>query len=126
MLHIEIDILTSRRGCVIITNAGVKIDAFTFKNNYGDFISLKEKLAFLVDPNQIKISFESTGQYGTNLKSFISTLGYTYLEFNPQLTSQFTKDTSLRRTKFPSFLSFFLIFVKMFLLSQQVTLLGIV
>jgi transposase len=64
-----------------------------------NMINLKTELSVLGDHDQIKIGFESTGHYGINLKSFLSKLGYTYLEFNPQLTSQFSKATTLRRTK---------------------------
>ena len=99
MFHVGIDISKSKHDCFITTTAGVKITAFTFKNDYDGFQSLKEALTSLGDQDQIKIGFESTGHYGTNLKSFISNLGYTYLEFNPQLTSQFSRATSLRRTK---------------------------
>jgi transposase len=99
MFHIGIDISKFKHDCFIATDAGVKVKAFAFMNDYEGFQRLKHELIALGDQNQIKIGFESTGHYGINLKSFLSKLGYTYLEFNPQLTSQFSKATTLRRTK---------------------------
>ncbi|MCU0104156.1 IS110 family transposase [Acholeplasma vituli] len=97
--HVGIDISKFKHDYFIATDAGVKISAFTFMNDYEGFQKLKNELSVLGDPKQIKIGFESTGHYGINLKSFLSSLGYTYLEFNPQLKSQFSKATTLRRTK---------------------------
>ncbi len=99
MFHVGIDISKFKHDCFIARDAGVKISAFTFMNDYEGFQKLKNELSVLGDPKQIKIGFESTGHSGINLKSFLSSLGYTYLEFNPQLTSQFSKATTLRRTK---------------------------
>ncbi|HHX75788.1 MAG TPA: IS110 family transposase [Acholeplasmataceae bacterium] len=99
MFHVGIDISKFKHDCYIATNAGVKIGSFQFKNDHEGFQTLRKDLESLGEPGQIKIGFESTGHYGINLKSFLSKLGYTYLEFNPQLTSKFSKATSLRRTK---------------------------
>lgn len=99
MFHIGIDISKSKHDCFIATDAGVKVKSFTFKNDLEGFLSLKENLEILGDPNLIKIGFESTGHYGVNLKSYLSKLGYTFIEFNPQLTSKFSQATSLRRAK---------------------------
>ncbi len=99
MFHVGIDISKFKHDCFIATNAGDKIGSFTFNNDHDGFQTLKVELESLGDANQIKIGFESTGHYGINLKSFLSKLGYTYLEFNPQLTSKFSKATSLRKAK---------------------------
>lgn len=99
MFHVENDISKFKHDCFIATDSDVKINAFSFENDYEGFQMLKDQLSSLGSQNQIKIGFESTGHYGINLKSFLSKLGYTYLEFNPQLTSQFSKATTLRRTK---------------------------
>lgn len=99
MFHVGIDISKFKHDCFIATNAGVKMSSFTFKNDHEGFQTLKSELESLGDSTQIKIGFESTGHYGINLKSFLSNLGYTYLEFNPQLTSKFSRATSLRKTK---------------------------
>jgi|SRR5690554_2927139 len=99
MFHVGIDISKFKHDCFIATNADDKIGSFTFNNDHDGFQTLKVELESLGDANQIKIGFESTGHYGINLKSFLSKLGYTYLEFNPQLTSKFSKATSLRKAK---------------------------
>lgn len=99
MFHVGIDISKFKHDCFIATNAGEMIRSFEFKNDHDGFQTLKKELESLGEQNQIKIGFESTGHYGINLKSFLSHLGYTYLEFNPQLTSKFSKATSLRRAK---------------------------
>lgn len=99
MFHIGIDISKFKHDCFIATESGVKVKAFTFNNSYEGFTTLQEELKHLGDHNQIKIGFESTGHYGINLKSYLSHLGYTYIEFNPQLTSKFSQATTLRRTK---------------------------
>ncbi len=99
MFHVGIDISKFKHDCFIATNAGDKIGSFTFTNDHDGFQTLKSELESLGKQNQIKIGFESTGHYGINLKSFLSKLGYTYLEFNPQLTNKFSKATSLRKAK---------------------------
>ena len=99
MFHVGIDISKFKHDCFIATNAGDKIGSFTFKNDHEGFRTLKDELESLGEQSQIKIGFESTGHYGINLKSFLSNLGYTYLEFNPQLTSKFSQATSLRKAK---------------------------
>jgi transposase len=99
MFHVGIDISKFKHDCFIATNAGDKIRSFTFTNDHEGFQTLKDELESLGEQSQIKIGFESTGHYGINLKSFLSKLGYTYLEFNPQLTNKFSKATSLRRAK---------------------------
>src|SRR5690554_5435185 len=99
MFHIGIDISKFKHDCFIATRAGVKVKAFTFNNTYEGFQTLQEALNALGDRDQIKIGVESTGHYGVNLKSYLSSLGYTYIEFNQQLTSQLSKVTTLRRTK---------------------------
>lgn len=58
-----------------------------------------KQLQVLDSTQEIRIGLESTGHYGTNLKQFIFASGYTYLEFNPNKTHQFSKAMSLRRTK---------------------------
>ncbi|VEU80035.1 IS110 family RNA-guided transposase [Haploplasma axanthum] len=99
MFHVGIDISKFKHDCFIATNAGDTVLSFTFNNDHEGFQTLKKELVALGDKTQIKIGLESTGHYGINLKSFLSKLGYTYLEFNPQLTNKFSKATSLRKTK---------------------------
>ena len=46
-----------------------------------------------------KIGLESTGHYGQNLKLFLESNGFTFMEFNPLLISRFVRSKSLRNTK---------------------------
>ena len=99
MYLIGIDISKYKHDCFIATEAGIPIKAFSFDNNRLGFDLLLETLKSLDQSQEIRIGLESTGQYGSNLKQFITTSGYTYLEFNPYLTHMFSKALSLRKTK---------------------------
>jgi len=99
MYHIGIDISKFKHNCFIATDAGVKVKEFIFDNNASGLNELLDSLKSLEDPSEIKIGFESTGHYGTNLKQYLSNLGYTYVEFNAYLTHMFSKASSLRKTK---------------------------
>lgn len=99
MYLIGIDISKYKHDCFIATEAGVSIKAFSFDNNKLGFDSFLETLKSLDQSKEIRIGLESTGHYGSNLKQFITTSGYTYLEFNPYLTHMFSKALSLRKTK---------------------------
>lgn len=46
-----------------------------------------------------KIGLESTGHYGQNLKLFLESNGFTFMEFNPLLISRFVRSKSPRNTK---------------------------
>ena len=56
-------------------------------------------LAKLKSKGKIKIGFESTGHYATNLKVFLSSHKFTFMEFNPLLIHKFISTQSLRKTK---------------------------
>jgi transposase len=99
MYLIGIDISKYKHDCFIATEAGVSVKAFSFLNNRLGFDSFLEILKSLDQSQDIRIGLESTGHYGSNLKQFITTFGYTYLEFNPYLTHMFSKALSLRKTK---------------------------
>jgi transposase len=99
MYLIGIDISKYKHDCFIATEAGVTIKAFSFENNRLGFDLFLEVIRSLDQSKEIRIGLESTGHYGSNLKRFITTSGYTYLEFNPYLTHMFSKALSLRKTK---------------------------
>jgi transposase len=99
MYLIGIDISKYKHDCFIATEAGVVVKAFSFDNNRLGFDSFLETLKSLDSAQDIRIGLESTGHYGSNLKQFICASGYTYLEFNPYLTHQFSKALTLRKTK---------------------------
>jgi len=98
MCFIGIDVSKYKHDCFIATEAK-SIKAFQFDNNRLGFDLFLTTLKSLDQSQEIRIGLEATGHYGTNLKQFICASGYTYLEFNPYLTHQFSKAMSLRKTK---------------------------
>jgi transposase len=99
MYLVGIDISKYKHNCFIATETGMQLKEFNFENNFEGFKQFHQVLTQLDQDQEIRIGLESTGHYGTNLKQFITASGYTYLEFNPYLTHQFSKAMSLRRTK---------------------------
>ena len=99
MYLVGIDISKYKHNCFIATKSGVPLKEFVFENNLEGFKLFHQVLSELDQGQEIRTGLESTGHYGTNLKQFIVASGYTYLEFNPYLTHQFSKAMSLRRTK---------------------------
>lgn len=99
MYLVGIDISKYKHNCFVATDSGVPLKEFVFENNIDGFKLFHKALSELKQDQEIRIGLESTGHYGTNLKQFIVASGYTYLEFNPYLTHQFSKAMSLRRTK---------------------------
>ena len=97
---IGIDIAKYKHDCFIMDHNGEVIySSFAFKNDktgFNEFYSIIEKL----DSNQEKkIGFEATGHYGMNLKEFLEDKNLSYMEINPILIKEFSKATTLRRTK---------------------------
>ncbi|MBU1141651.1 MAG: IS110 family transposase [Firmicutes bacterium] len=99
MYLVGIDISKYKHNCFIATETGVQLKEFVFENNFEGFKMFHKSLSELDQDQEIRIGLESTGHYGTNLKQFITASRYTYLEFNPYLTHQFSKAMSLRKTK---------------------------
>ena len=97
---VGIDIAKFKHDCFIMNHEGEVIrNPFTFKNDKTGFNELLSVLSSL-DSNQIiKIGFEATGHYATNLKIFLEENNFSYMEFNPILIKKFSQATTLRRTK---------------------------
>ena len=86
MYFIGIDISKFKHDCAIIDEAGDTVTAsWSFANNCEGFSLLKQLLDAL--DGQKKIGFESTGHYGHNLKLFLETNNFSFMEFNPLLVS---------------------------------------
>lgn len=98
MYYVGLDISKFKHDCAVIdSNTGEVTPSWSFTNDYEGFSSLK---AFLDGfDGEKRIGFESTGHYGQNLKQFLETNGFTFMEFNPLLTARFVRSKSLRRTK---------------------------
>ena len=79
-----------------------------FSNDREGFSHFKALLDSL--EGEKKMGLESTGHYGQNLKQFLESNGFTFMEFNPLLVSRFVrtnpseirKPTPLTRSASPS------------------------
>jgi len=97
---VGIDLAKFHHECLIINHYGeVIIKSFTFDNTHHGFRSMLSALSSLDASESIKIGFEATGHYGTNLKNFLTHHGYDFMEIHPVLINQFSKSSSLRKTK---------------------------
>lgn len=100
MYYVGIDIAKYKHDCCIIDqNHKIIKDSFTFANNQSGFNDLLSTLSSLGSKSNIKIGFESTGHYGTNLKVFLSQHNFNFMEFNALLLHKFIETQSLRKLK---------------------------
>jgi transposase len=98
MYFVGIDISKFKHDCAIIDDLGdVVTPSWSFSNDCEGFSLLAELLTNL--GKNVKIGFESTGHYGQNLKLFLESNSFTFMEFNPLLISRFVCSKSLRKTK---------------------------
>ena len=89
---VGIDIAKYKHDCFIHDHNGVVIHhSFTFSNNLSGFNQLLLTLDSLDKNQKIKIGFEATGHYGTNLKQFLKANHFDFMEINPLLIKQFSK-----------------------------------
>ena len=97
---VGIDIAKYKHDCFICDHSGEVIRrSFTFSNNQTGFKELLSALNSLDNNQKIKIGFEATGHYGSNLKQFLKANDFDFMEINPLLIKQFSKATTLRKTK---------------------------
>ena len=98
MYFVGIDISKFKHDCAIIDDIGdVVTPSWSFNNDCEGFSLLADLLTNL--GKDVKIGFESTGHYGQNLKLFLESNSFTFMEFNPLLISRFVRSKSLRKTK---------------------------
>lgn len=98
MYFAGIDISKFKHDCVVIDEIGnIILPSWSFNNNCEGFSLLRERLCGLKD--DVKIGLEATGHYGQNLKLFLETNGFSFMEFNPLLISRFVSSKTLRNTK---------------------------
>ena len=98
MYYIGIDISKFKHDCAVIDDVGEVITpSWSFANDHEGFSQLKVLLDSL--GTETRIGLESTGHYGTNLKLFLESIGFSFMEFNPLLINRFVKSKSLRKTK---------------------------
>ena len=81
MYYVGIDIAKYKHDCIVINDKHRVIKkSFTFSNDSSGFNSLLTVLTKLKAKSKIKIGFESTGHYATNLKVFLSSHKFTFME----------------------------------------------
>jgi len=98
MYFVGIDISKFKHDCAIVDELGdVVTPSWSFNNDCEGFSLLKELLISL--DGETKIGLESTGHYGQNLKLFLESNGFSFVEINPLLVSRFVRSKSLRNTK---------------------------
>ena len=98
MYFIGIDISKFKHDCAVIDDLGEVITpSWSFTNDSEGFSQLKLLLDSL--DAETRIGLESTGHYGMNLKLFLETNNFSFMEFNPLLINRFVKSKSLRKTK---------------------------
>lgn len=99
MICVGIDISKYKHDCFILTDFGdVLNEGFSFRNNAEGFGQLQKELERCRNGDAFRIGFEATGNYGINLKLFLESVGYDYMEINPVLVKKYIQSTSLRRT----------------------------
>ena len=98
MYFVGIDISKFKHDCAIIDDLGdVITSSWSFTNDCEGFSQFKQLLQAL--GGKQKIGFESTGHYGQNLKLFLESNNFSFMEINPLLISRFVRSKSLRNTK---------------------------
>ena len=95
MYFVGNDISKFKHDCAVIDEfGGIVQPSWSFGNDCEGFTLLKERIDSL--PGEKKIGLEATGHYGQNLKLFLETNGFAFMEFNPLLVSRFVCGKSLR------------------------------
>ena len=100
MYYVGIDISKYKHDCFILDQSGsTVVNDFVFANSHEGFASLKTLLQSIASPDEIKIGFEATSHYTSNLKRFLENAHYSFMESNPALISKFIHAQTLRKTK---------------------------
>jgi len=99
MYYAGIDVSKYKHDCFIQTDFGDVINAgFSFANTACGFGVLQAELEKYGRGN-IRIGLEATGNYGINLKLFLESAGFDFMEINPLLIKEHIKSMTLRKTK---------------------------
>lgn len=100
MYFVGIDVSKYKHDCFVLTDAGEIItNDLVFENNHDGFSKLLSLLESFDSSDEIRIGFEATGHYTSNLKRFLENAHYSFMESNPALLSRFIHSQTLRRTK---------------------------
>lgn len=101
MYLVGIDCAKFKHDCCILDDTKQSIiQSFSFTNDREGFAELLNVLNALKPlADKIKIGFEATGHYTTNLKLFLEENEFDYMEFNPIKIHKFIQSVSVRKTK---------------------------
>ena len=98
MNYVGIDISKYKHDGFILSDFGEIVnEGFTFTNTAEGFKQLQIELERCGKDN-VCIGFEATGNYGVNLKLFLESIGFDYMEINPLLVKEYVRSNTLRRT----------------------------
>ena len=97
--YIGIDISKFKHDFCIISNAGeVIIENSSFENNKKGFQYFLNQLK-PYEKSSVRIVFEATGHYSSNLELFLTNQEYSFMKINPLVVHQFLKARSLPEQK---------------------------
>lgn len=100
MYFIGIDVSKYKHDCFIVHESGEVIaNDLVISNSHDGFSVLLSTLESLGSSQEIRIGFEATGHYTSNLKRFLENAHYSFMESNPALISKFIHSQTLRKTK---------------------------
>ena len=97
--YIGIDISKFKHDFCIISNAGeVIVENSSFENNKKGFQYFLNQLK-PYEKSSVRIAFEATGHYSSNLELFLTNQEYSFMKINPLVVHQFLKARSLPEQK---------------------------
>ncbi len=100
MYFVGIDVSKYKHDCFILNELGeVIVNDLVIANSHDGFALLLSTLESLDHSSEIKIGFEATGHYTSNLKRFLENAHYSFMESNPALISKYIHSQTLRKTK---------------------------
>lgn len=100
MYFVGIDVSKYKHDCFIMNHFGETIvHDFIFTNDRNGFAELLSLLQSLDLSQEMRIGFEATGHYTSNLKRFLEKAHYSFMESNPALISKYIHSQTLRKTK---------------------------
>ncbi|WP_317913480.1 IS110 family transposase [Carnobacterium maltaromaticum] len=102
MLFVGIDVAKHKHDLAVLNSEGdIHLKHLQIQNNREGFTTLHTTLSQLSkDSNEdIRIAMEDTGHYSLNILTFLRSKGYQVFCYNPLLIKEFSKSTTLRKTK---------------------------
>lgn len=100
MYFVGIDISKYKHDCFVLNDSGKIIaNKLMISNDHDGFAKLLSFLESLGSSQEIRIGFEATGHYASNLKRFLEKAHYSFMESNPVLISKYVHSQTLRKTK---------------------------